>query len=380
MSNDTTFNIKEIMSNFDIMGDFSESSPYGSGHINDTYVVVYNYNEVSKRYILQRINNFVFKDPEMVMENVSRICETLQNQFKSQGVGDVSRRALTTFKSISGLPYYKDTNDNVWRLFLFIEGGIGYEIIENEEQAYQTASAFGEFQKLLNHLPGDRLHETIPGFHDTVKRFNRFKDVINEDTLGLSKNAKEEIKFYLSYENEVGRLLELHKQGLIPERVTHNDTKLSNVLLDSETNEALCVIDLDTTMPGLVLYDFGDMVRTSTTNASEDEKDLTLIDFQPEMFRALVRGYLSTASEFLTLTEVKNLVFGGILMTYEAGLRFLTDYIEGNVYFKATYSDHNLIRCRTQMTLVKLIESESEELEIFVMNEYESWKNNKVNR
>jgi len=283
-----------------------------------------------------------------------------------EGNPDASRQALTTIPSLESLPYHRDEQGHVWRLYLFIEGAVGYDIIENEEQAYQAARAFGEFQKLLTDLPGKRLHETIPGFHDTPQRFSRFKEVVKADSQGRCEMAQEEIAFFLSYEDQVGQLLDLHRQGLIPERVTHNDTKLNNVLIDEKSHQAVCVIDLDTSMPGLAPYDFGDLVRTSTTTTAEDEKNVTKINFQVAMFKALTRGYLEAASSFLTPQEKDNLVFGGILMTYEVGLRFLTDYLEGDVYFKTKYGNHNLIRCRTQMTLVRLIEEKRVELEDFV--------------
>ncbi len=370
MTGADNYNIQDIMSHFDLLGDFTDAAPYGNGHINDTFAVNYLQAGVEIRYILQRINGFVFKEPEKLMENVGRICDELQRQLKADGVPDPSRRALTNVNELSGLPYYKDPDGNVWRVYLFIEGAVGFDIIENEEQAYQAAAAFGEFQKLLTNIPGGRLHETIPGFHDTPKRFGRFREVLLLDAGGRAESAGSEIDFFLSYESQVGRLLDLHRQGLIPERVTHNDTKLNNVLIDLKTHEAVCVIDLDTSMPGLAPYDFGDLVRTSTTSTAEDETDLSKIVFLPEMFKATIRGYLSTAGDFLTKAELDNLVFGGILMTYEVGLRFLTDYLKGDVYFKTAYSEHNLIRCRTQMTLVKLMEENRDSLEKYALEEY----------
>ena len=370
MSKEIKYDIRTIMSNFDLPGDYKSAEPHGNGHINDTYLVSYVENNITVRYILQRINDFVFKEPEKLMENVGRICNELQRRLKDGGVEDFSRRALTNIRNLSGLPYFKDSESNVWRVYLFIEGAVGYDIIENEHQAYQAAHAFGEFQKLLTGLPGSRLHETIPGFHDTPKRFSRFLKVLKQDPFGRAAGAGPEIEFYLSYESEVGRLVELHRQGLIPERVTHNDTKLNNVLIDKETHEAVCVIDLDTSMPGLVPYDFGDLVRTSTTSTAEDEKDLSRIEFLPDMFKALVRGYLSSASGFLVKTELENLVFGGILMTYETGIRFLTDYLEGDVYYRTSYPEQNLYRSRTQMTLIRLLENRRDELERFVLDEY----------
>lgn len=370
MKGEKEFDLKGVFSQFRVYGDFIDARPYGSGHINDTFAVNCRQAGDPVRYILQRLNHHVFKDPVKLMDNVHRICTELHKRLEASGDPDASRRALTTVLSRGDLPYHRDSDGNIWRLYLFIEGAVGYDIIENEEQAFQAARAFGEFQKLLTELPGERLHETIPGFHDTPKRFRRFKEVLEADVMGLRATAAPEIAFFLSCEEEVSRLLDLHAAGLIPERVTHNDTKLNNVLIDEKSHQAVCVIDLDTSMPGLAPYDFGDLVRTSTSPAAEDEKDLAKVVLMPEMFKALTRGYLSTAADFLTPAERDNLVFGGKLMTYEVGLRFLTDYLEGSIYFKTKYPDHNLVRCRTQMTLVKAIEARQEELEAFVAEEY----------
>jgi len=370
MSSTRNYDTREIFGHFDVYGDFTEALPYGNGHINDTFAVSCLQAGEPVRYILQRLNHEVFREPVKLMENIDRICRELHKRLLQAEVADASRRALTTVPSRSGLPYHRDKQGNIWRLYLFIEGARGYDVVETEEQAYQAARAFGGFQKLLTDLPGERLHETIPGFHDTPRRFRRFEEVVAADPRGLKNTAGPEIDFFLGYRDQVSRLIDLRDRGLIPERVTHNDTKLNNVLLDEITHEAVCVIDLDTSMPGLSLYDFGDLVRTSTTTSPEDEPDLSRVTFQPEMFKALTRGYLSEAAVFLTPDERDNLVFGGILMTYEVGLRFLTDYLEGNVYFKTRYPDHSLVRCRTQMALVKAIESCQEELEQFVREEY----------
>ena len=372
MSSCSDFRIKDVLSQFRIYGDFIDSAPYGQGHINDTFIINYHQSGRPVRYILQRINTNVFRQPELLMKNIERISAELQRRLTEEGVQDASRRALTTLPAFSGLPYYEDEEHNFWRVYLFIENAVGYDIVENEQQAYQAARAFGEFQKLLTELPGERLHETIPGFHNTPERFGRFRQVIEGDSENRVKTAGVEIEFYLSFGDRVGHLLELHRKGLLPERVTHNDTKLNNVLIDSESHEALCVIDLDTSMPGLAPYDFGDLVRTSTTASAEDEKDPSKVIFLPEMFKALTRGYLSTAADFLTKTELENLYFGGIMLTFETGMRFLTDYLEGDVYYKTAYPEHNLVRSRTQMELIKRLEEHRDELEAFILDEYEN--------
>ncbi len=364
--------LKKVTASFSITGDYLDGAPYGSGHINDTFAVRVSQAGREVRYILQRINNHVFKDPVRLMDNVSRICDELQKRLHSTGDPDASRRSLTAIPTREGYPCHIDEEGEVWRAYLFIENAVGYDIIENTTQAYEASRAFGEFQKLLTELPGDRLYETIPGFHDTPSRFNRFKEVLAADPMGRASTAGAEIDFFLSYENEVSRLLDLSSQGLIPERITHNDTKLNNVLIDTVSHKAVCVIDLDTSMPGLAPYDFGDLVRTSTVQAAEDEKDLSRIVVNRDMFKALARGYLSTAHDFLTPHERDNLVFGGKLMTYEVGMRFLTDYLEGDVYFKTKYDDHNLVRCRTQKTLVQRLEELKDEFDDYVFETAEA--------
>jgi len=371
MSVAKTYDTEKLFSQFHVEGEFKNAEPYGNGHINDTYAVTCLRDGTPHRYILQRLNHQVFTKPVELMENARRICDELMLRLRESQVEKAYRRALTIYPTKKGDSFYKDDQGNYWRVYLFIEDVIGYDIVENEEQAFQAARAFGEFQKLLTNLPGERLHETIPGFHDTPRRFRKFKHLVESDPLNRVTSAQAVIDDYLSYGNVVARLLDLFDQGLIPERVTHNDTKLNNVLIDKYTQEALCVIDLDTCMPGLVPYDFGDLMRTSTSSVAEDETDLSKIVVQPELFKALVRGYLSSAVDFLTPSERENLVFGGILMTLEVGMRFLTDYLEGDVYFKTKYEDHNLVRSRTQMALVKALEEYQHEFETFVNEEYE---------
>ncbi|WP_028974476.1 phosphotransferase enzyme family protein [Spirochaeta cellobiosiphila] len=362
--------MKEIINQFVIYGDIISFAPYGSGHINDTYVVNTNQAGTDIRYIIQRINTKVFTDPEGLMSNIKRITETLQKGYQDNDVIDSSRRTLTVIPSREGKPYLVDQTGNYWRMYLFIEKALGYDFIENTTQAFEAAKSFGEYQKLLNDMKGERLVETIKDFHNTPKRFEYFKSVLAKASSLKKDQAKEEIDFYLSREEETSHLMNLYKSGKIPERITHNDCKLNNVLLDVHNYKAICVIDLDTTMPGLSLYDFGDLVRTSVVRAPEDEKDLTQIVIDMEMFRSLIDGYLISTLSFLNETERENLVFGGKIMTYEVGLRFLTDFLEGDKYFKTSYEEHNLVRTRTQMTLVKAIEKCQKEMEAYVEHRY----------
>ncbi len=360
MSSAKEYNLRQICGNFNIAGDFISAAPYGSGHINDTFAAVFSQGGTKVRYILQRINHNVFKNPVALMDNIDRVTSHLNTKLSSSG--DASRRALSLIKSRDRLSYHLDAEGNCWRTYVFVENAKTYDIIETPAQAFQAAKAFGEFQGLLVDLPGGRLSETIPDFHNTPKRFEAFEKALSSDSLNRAKSAEAEIEFAMSRKNVGAVLLNLSREGKIPERITHNDTKLNNVLLDENTGEAVCVIDLDTVMPGLALYDFGDLVRTSTSPAAEDEKDLGKVKMQMHMYRALVEGYLSTAGGFLTKTEIAHLAFSGKLITLEIGLRFLTDYLSGDTYFKVHRAGHNLDRCRTQFKLVSLIEGQEEKM------------------
>lgn len=363
-----SFDTRNIFYQFQVYSDFIASRTYGNGHINDTFLVTVDQGGRELHYILQRINHHIFKDPVALMDNVYRICTETRRRLEEQGFVDISRRTLTTLLSRDGLPYVRDKEGNTWRLYYFIEGAIGYDVVRNSDQAYQAAFAFGTFQKFLTDMKGPRLNETIPHFHDTPRRFSHFLEVLQKDPVNRKKTAEQEIEKYLSYEDKLSRLTKLQAAGEIPERITHNDTKLNNVLIDVVTNEAVCVIDLDTSMPGLTPYDFGDLVRTSTSPAAEDERDLIKVRILPEMFKALARGYLDATADFLLPVERENLVFGAKIMTYEVGLRFLTDYLEGDIYFKTAVQDHNLVRSRTQMKLLNSLEEQEGDFEKMILS------------
>ncbi len=352
------YDLKQIGANFTIHGDFVSSAPYGSGHINDTFSSTYDQGGTQIRYIFQRINHNIFKNPPALMENIKRVTE--HQRRKTADMDEASRRALTLIETNDGGVYHCDQDGNHWRCYIFIEKAKTYDVLETSGQAYQAAKSFGEFQKTLVDLPGERLHETIPHFHDTPKRYENFEAALKTDKYNRAIAAKTEIEFVQARQTMTSKLLDLNAKGEIPERVTHNDTKLNNVMLDDATSEGICVIDLDTVMPGLALYDFGDMVRTGTSPAAEDEKDLSKVKMQMPMFEALLQGYLSSASEFLTPAEIENLPFSGKLITLEIGIRFLTDFLEGDVYFKTHRDGHNLDRCRTQFKLVESIEDQED--------------------
>ena len=347
-----------VAAEFAFGGRILSAAPYGSGHINDTFLTVTEGTEGQRRFILQRINHQVFKQPDLLMENVARVCAHAHAKLSAAGTTDAHRRALRLIPTHQGKAWHVDQAGNRWRCYDFIEGATGHDVVRSPAQAESAAKAFGAFQSLLADLPGERLHETIPDFHHTPSRFARFQAALAKDSHGRAAAAGPEIAFALARAGEVSVVVDALRDGSLPERVTHNDTKLNNVLLDDITQEGVCVIDLDTVMPGSALYDFGDLVRTSTSPAAEDETDLSLVRMQLPMFAALVRGYLASARGFLTPREKELLPFAGKLITFEIGLRFLTDWLEGDTYFKIKRPTHNLDRCRTQFKLVASIEEQ----------------------
>ncbi len=362
--NSTAPNLREIAALFDIRADFIDGMPYGSGHINDTYCASFNQaGRFPVRYILQRINTNVFRTPVKLMENIARVTRHSLERLIEDGNPEAYRRTLTCILANDGQPYAIDALGNYWRVYPFIERATGHDEIQNNDQAYQAAMAFGNFQKLTAGLGGERLHETIPDFHNTPKRLEALKAAIEADSHNRAAGFKAEIDFVLSRTADCSRITDLIAAGIIPERVTHNDTKLNNVLLDDVTSEGVCVIDLDTTMPGSALYDFGDMVRTATPTTREDATDLSKLDLRMDRFESLASGYLVAAQSFLNTAEIENLAFSGKLLTLECGIRFLTDYLQGDVYFKIKRPEHNIDRCRNQFAFVAAIEKHLPEME-----------------
>ena len=358
MSNEQ--DVGKVACQFQIGGEFRSATRYGSGHINDTYLVVFEQGGARARFIVQRINHGIFKNPAALMENIQRVTTHLAAQ--AAGEAESERRVLTLISARDGRAWHVDEEGNYWRAYRFIEGARTYDAVESTEQAFQAAKAFGRFQQMLASLPAPRLHETIPDFHNTPKRFRALEEAITADAAGRARLTGREIEFALTRKSMAGVLLE----AKLPERVTHNDTKFSNVLLDDATGEGICVVDLDTVMPGLALYDFGDMVRTTTSPAVEDERDLSRVTMQFAMFEALVRGYLQSAGRFLTKAEKQHLAFSGKLITFEQGIRFLTDYLAGDTYYKVQREGQNLDRCRTQFKLIESIEEQEDKMERLV--------------
>lgn len=340
---------------FQLHGLYVAGAPYGSGHINDTFAVTMDQAGMPVRYVFQRINDRVFKDVPALMDNIRRVTTHMARAVPPPGPVD-SRRALTLVGTRDGGAWHRDAQGAIWRCYLFIEKARTYDLVGNPRQAREAARAFGEFQRSLVDLPGGRLHETIPAFHDTRARFEAFRRAVAADRAGRAREVRAEIDFAMARESVSDVLLDLLARGDIPERITHNDTKFNNVMLDDATARGVCVIDLDTVMPGVALYDFGDMVRSATNAAAEDERDVAKVAMRMDIFEGLLTGYAASAGAFLNDAERAHLAFSGKLITYEIGLRFLTDHLEGDVYFKIKRPGHNLDRCRTQFALVADIE------------------------
>lgn len=353
--------VKYISDQFCIYGDFLSAQPYGSGHINDTYATVVSQSGKQVRYIFQRINHNVFKQPAQLMDNIARVTRHCKTKFAADDK-DASRKALTVLQTKDGKDFFVDAEGNHWRCYLFIENARTYDVPESEDQIFQAARAFGNFQKMLVDLPGGPLFETIPDFHNGPKRFQALQDAIKADKCNRAAAAKADIEAIEKHSWIFNVLPELVEKGKIPVRTTHNDTKINNVMIDDKSGEGICVIDLDTVMPGLALYDFGDMVRTTVSPSEEDETDLSKVGMVPSRFEAVLRGYLSSAGEFLNDDEKANLILSGKMITLMIGTRFLTDYLSGDVYFKIHRPEHNLDRCRTQVKIVDTIAENEEQL------------------
>lgn len=345
---------------------------HGSGHINDTYLSTYRQGSASVRYIHQRINRLVFRDPIGLMGNVARVTRHLRDRLLGAGEPDLLRRCLTLVPTLDGTPWFEDEDGEIWRTYLFIEAARTYDVIESNRHAHEGGRAFGEFQRLLADLPGPRLVETIPAFHDTPARLAQLHDAVERDVVGRVRQARPEIDAIAARAGSLGWLEAAKDGGSVPERVTHNDTKLNNVMIDDESGLGLCVIDLDTTMPGAVAYDFGDLVRTGVSPTAEDERRLDRVRVRLDVFEALCRGYAAGVGPLLTAAEIDGLAPAARLITLETGMRFLTDHLSGDTYFKVHRPDHNLERCRAQLALVRQLERHEDELRRIVSAAFSS--------
>jgi len=358
--------VAELARSFAISGDFVRADEVRSGHINSTYRVTFESTDgMRARYVLQRINEEVFLDPRAVMRNVE--CVTRHINGKVLRVKHaLGGQTLSLYPARDGCSWIEGPGGGLWRCYNYIEGCRTYDVVENTRQAYQAARAFGAFQELVSDLPPGELEETIPHFHDTPWRLARLLEAIERDPCGRGAGVGRELEFILGREHELDRVVEAMARGELPRRIAHNDTKINNVMMDARSDEAVCVIDLDTVMPGSVVYDFGDLVRTATSPAAEDERDLSKIELRMPMFEALVEGYMDAADGFLIGAESELLAFSAKLITLELAIRFLHDHLEGDRYFKTTREDHNLERCRAQLRLVESIEEQMDEMEGFV--------------
>jgi len=327
---------ENIVKHFTFEGEFTGAFPYGSGHINDTYAASFSRgNGESSRYILQRINHRVFKEPEKLMKNIEGVTKHLRNKIVSAG-GDPERETLNIVPTTEGESFHKAEDGSCWRGYLFIENAHTYDVVENREHFYNGGRAFGRFQKLLEDFPAEQLYETIPDFHNTKKRFNAFVGALDEDPANRAGSVKAEIDFALRRADDASVLLDLLERGRLSLRVTHNDSKFNNVMIDDASGEGICVIDLDTVMPGLALYDFGDSIRSGANPASEDEKDLSKVWMELDLFEYFTHGYLDSARDFLTSAELEYLPLAAKIMTFECGIRFLTDFLKGTSTSRCT--------------------------------------------
>lgn len=327
---------------------------YGNGHINDTYLTK------PSGYIMQRINTNIFKNPDMLMGNIENVTNFLKEKIKACG-GDPDRETLTVIKTLDGKNYY-DNGDSCFRVYKFINDAVTIEKVENPKDLYYAGGGFGKFQAMLDDFPVEKLNDIIVDFHNTKKRVELLKKAVIEDLAGRVKTVREEIDFALGYCDIANVIVDELNHGKIPMRVTHNDTKINNILFSKDTGEAIAVIDLDTVMSGSALYDFGDALRIGASSATEDETDLDKVYFNVDYFKAFLRGYMEVMGVYLKAREIELLAFSPMLMTYECGIRFLTDYLNGDTYFKIHRKNHNLDRARNQFKLVYDIDKKQEEL------------------
>ena len=363
--------LRDVAAAFDLPGRWVASSPFGSGHIHLTVAAVFDQDGRRVRYVQQRINRTVFREPAQVIENVARVTEHQRAGLLRAGAQDAARRALELVPARAGGFAFVDDAGETWRTYRFIEGASSHDVIRSPDDACVVAEAFGRFQAALSDLPPPRLHETIPRFHDARARFEKLALTARADTVGRLVGCRRELEFVRAREAMVDRLPGLATRGVLPERNVHNDTKLNNVLLDDRTGEAVCVIDLDTVMPGLAVLDFADLARTATSASAEDERDLSRVALRPELFAALAEGFLRGTAGFMTPAERNELAFASRLLTLMLGMRFLADHLAGDRYFKVHREGHNLDRCRTQLRLVESMEAQASRMDEIVSATWE---------
>lgn len=353
--------LKSIIEAFPFNGELTGIESTDTGLINSTYMLTFSDGNQDFQYVLQKINTNVFKKPDELMSNIMNVTGFLRNKINLSG-GNAARETLSFLYTKNNTPYYLDENGGCWRSYTYINKCYTCDKIDSEVKAFRSGKAFGKFQRMLSDYPAANLFETIPHFHDTPSRYSDLKNAVDENLSGRLQKIQAELSFALDREKDASKLVDLAAEGKIPMRVTHNDTKINNVLFDSITNEAICVIDLDTIMPGLSLYDFGDSIRSGAVTSDENEQDLNKYGLDINLFKSYTEGFLSEAGHALNEEEIANLAFSAKLMTLECGVRFLTDYLNGDTYFKTEYPEHNLVRCRTQFKLVEDIEKHMDEM------------------
>lgn len=360
--------IYDVVDNFRFKGELVSCNEFGSGHINKTYIAVYNDNGVEHKYVVQQVNDSVFKNIDQLMKNIFSVTSYLRGVIKDNG-GDCDRETLHFIKTKDDKRYYTDDDGKYYRAYIYVKDSICYNSVDSAEIFGSSGTAFGRFQKLLSDFDASSLAETIPHFHDTLWRYeNEFLPAVNNNLSGRADSCNAEIEFVKNRADDTRVLVDLISDGSLPLRVTHNDTKLNNVMFDEKTNECICVIDLDTVMPGLALYDFGDSIRFGANTAAEDESDLSKVSINLDYFKAYAKGFLSEAGDALNQCEKDHLAFASKLMTFECGMRFLTDYLNGDTYFKISYPEHNLVRAKNQFKLVADMEAKMDKMEEIIAN------------
>ena len=355
----------EAANAFAVKGTPKSCEPYGSGHINNTFLLICEEEGQEYAYILQQMNRDVFKDIHGLMQNVKGVTSFLRRQIIANH-GDPDRQTLNLVPTKDGQDYYRDSLGYSWRAYLFIAQATCYNLVEKPEDFYQSGKAFGRFQCLLADFPAGQLTETIPNFHNTPVRFVTFTEAVKKDVAHRACQVQKEIQFIREREQEMGLAYSLQREGRLPLRVSHNDTKLNNIMIDDATGQALCIIDLDTIMPGFSIFDYGDSIRFGANTAQEDEQDLSKVSLSLPLFEVYTKGFLEGSAGRLTETEISMLPYGAKMMTLECGMRFLTDYLQGDTYFHISREGHNLDRCRTQLALVADMEKKWADMEAIV--------------
>ncbi|MCB9210704.1 MAG: aminoglycoside phosphotransferase family protein [Ignavibacteriales bacterium] len=362
---------ESIFNNFQIEGTFLNAIPFGSGHINDTILVTIDQSEKIIKYILRKINSYVFKEPKLIIENTVSVTNHIEKKILKSNKSETLNRTLKLFKTKNDDFYFIDNEDNYWCVFNFIEDAITYDNVNTEDQAFEAAKEYGKFQKYLSDFEIVKCHTTIPDFHNLSNRLAKFYNLLKNHKYKRIESSEREIQLVEKFRHIEKEFLQL-KNLNIPLRITHNDTKINNVMLDEKTKKGLCVIDLDTVMPGIILNDFGDMVRSFVSPTLEDSSDYSKVKVRLNIFEALANGYLSETNNILTKDEKENLLVGAKIIIYEQAIRFLTDYIEGDVYYKINFTNHNLVRAKNQFALLEDVELNLKIMES-IINKYRKW-------